>query len=57
MISLPVTLSFVLPLIGTLVLALSGGRLGARGAVVIGVGSVGLAALATAWAIDRKSVV
>ena len=51
MISLPVTLSFVLPLIGTLVLALSGGRLGARGAVVIGVGSVGLAALATAWAI------
>ncbi|KXS54210.1 MAG: NADH-quinone oxidoreductase subunit L [Marinobacter sp. T13-3] len=51
MMELPVTLSFVLPLIGTLVLALSGGRLGARLAVVVGVGSVGLAALATLWAI------
>lgn len=47
----PVVLSFLLPLIGTLVLAFSSGRLGARGSSVIGVGSVGLAALATLWAV------
>ncbi|XKH02569.1 NADH-quinone oxidoreductase subunit L [Marinobacter nauticus] len=52
---LPVTLSFVLPLIGTLILALSGGRLGPKMAVMVGVGSVGLAALATAWAIALHS--
>jgi NADH-quinone oxidoreductase subunit L len=55
MMELPVTLSFVLPLIGTLILSLSGGRLGPRMAVLVGVGSVGLAALATAWAIALHS--
>ncbi|MCK7543581.1 NADH-quinone oxidoreductase subunit L [Marinobacter bryozoorum] len=47
----PVVLSFLFPLMGTLVLAFSSGRLGARGSSVIGVGSVGLAALATLWAV------
>lgn len=51
MMELAVTLSFVLPLMGTLILALSGGRLGVRVGAFIGVVSVGLAALATAWAI------
>ncbi|MDX1599505.1 MAG: proton-conducting transporter membrane subunit, partial [Marinobacter sp.] len=51
MMELAVTLSFALPLIGTLLLAFSGGRLGPRLASVIGVASIGLAALATAWAI------
>ena len=51
MMELAVTLSFVMPLVGTLVLALSGGRLGPQAGAVIGVASVGLAALATAWAI------
>ncbi|MGM0571497.1 MAG: NADH-quinone oxidoreductase subunit L [Pseudomonadota bacterium] len=51
MMATPVVLSFLLPLIGTLVLAFSGGRLGARASSVIGVGSVGLAALATLWAV------
>jgi len=55
MMVLPVTLSFLMPLLGTLVLALSGGRLGPRAATVIGVASVGLAALATAWAIALHS--
>ena len=55
MMELPVTLSFVLPLIGTLLLPFSGGRLGPKLAVVIGVGSVGLAALATGWAIALHS--
>ncbi|MEP6134074.1 NADH-quinone oxidoreductase subunit L, partial [Marinobacter sp.] len=45
-----VILSFLLPLAGTLILAFSGGRLGALASSVVGVGSVGLAALATAWA-------
>ncbi|MEC7815909.1 MAG: NADH-quinone oxidoreductase subunit L [Pseudomonadota bacterium] len=48
---LAVTLSFVLPLMGTLILALSGGRLGVRFGAFVGVASIGLAALATAWAI------
>lgn len=52
MMDLPVTLSFICPLIGTLVLALSGGRLGPRVSSLIGVVSIGLAALATAWAIS-----
>ena len=51
MMELAVTLSFVLPLMGTLILALSGGRLGVRFGAFVGVASVGLAALATAWAI------
>ncbi|WP_418141119.1 NADH-quinone oxidoreductase subunit L [Marinobacter sp. MA] len=51
MMELAVTLSLVMPLVGTLVLALSGGRLGPRAGAAIGVGSVGIAALATAWAI------
>ncbi|SFR65476.1 NADH dehydrogenase subunit L [Marinobacter daqiaonensis] len=46
-----VVLSFLLPLAGTLLLALSAGRLGARTSATIGVASVGLAALATAWAV------
>jgi NADH-quinone oxidoreductase subunit L len=50
MMAMAVTLSFLLPLAGTLILALSGGRLGALASSVVGVGSVGLAALATAWA-------
>ncbi len=41
-------LTFLLPLAGTLLLAFSAGRLGERGAVWIGTGSVGLAALVTA---------
>lgn len=44
-----VVLSFLFPLAGTLILAFSAGRLGARASAFIGVGSVGLAALATAW--------
>lgn len=51
MMALAVTLSFTFPLIGTLLLAFSGGRLGPRLTTVIGVASIGLAALATAWAI------
>ncbi|MBC7182320.1 MAG: NADH-quinone oxidoreductase subunit L, partial [Marinobacter sp.] len=51
MMELLVSLSFVLPLAGTLVLALSGGRLGPRVGSIVGVASVGLAALATAGAI------
>lgn len=39
------------PLMGTLILAFSAGRLGPRASSVIGVGSVGLAALATLWAV------
>ena len=50
MMAMAVTLSFLLPLAGTLILAFSGGRLGALASSVVGVGSVGLAALATAWA-------
>ncbi|WP_168015727.1 NADH-quinone oxidoreductase subunit L [Halomonas salinarum] len=42
-------LTFLLPLAGTLVLALSRGRLGPRSSAVVGVVSVGLAALVTAW--------
>ncbi|EMP54707.1 proton-translocating NADH-quinone oxidoreductase subunit L [Marinobacter santoriniensis NKSG1] len=52
MMDLPVTLSFICPLIGTLVLALSSGRLGPRVSSLIGVVSIGLAALATAWTIS-----
>ena len=44
-------LSFLLPLAGAVVLAFSGGRLGPRASTAIGVGSVGLAALATGWAL------
>ena len=44
-------LSFLLPLAGAIVLGFSGGRLGPRASAAIGVGSVGLAALATAWAL------
>ena len=44
-------LSFLLPLAGTVVLAFSGGRIGPRTSITIGVGSLGLAALATAWAL------
>jgi NADH-quinone oxidoreductase subunit L len=51
MMELLVSLSFTFPLLGTLVLALSGGRLGSRVGTVVGVASVGLAALATAGAI------
>ncbi|MEP1214491.1 MAG: NADH-quinone oxidoreductase subunit L [Marinobacter sp.] len=51
MMAVAVTLSFLIPLAGTLVLALSAGRLGPRASAVIGVGSVGLAALATLWAV------
>ncbi len=51
MMELAVTLTFTFPLLGTLLLAFSAGRLGPRAGTVIGVGSVGLAALATAWAL------
>ncbi|WP_422732723.1 NADH-quinone oxidoreductase subunit L [Marinobacter azerbaijanicus] len=51
MMALAVTLSFLIPLAGTLVLALLAGRLGPRASTVVGVGSVGLAALATLWAV------
>ena len=50
MMAMAVILSFLLPLAGTLILAFSGGRMGALASSVVGVGSVGLAALATAWA-------
>ncbi len=50
-----VILSFLFPLAGTLILALSAGRLGARASSFIGVGSVGLAALATAWLVMTHS--
>ena len=50
MMAMAVILSFLLPLAGTLILAFSGGRLGALASSVVGVGSVGLASLATAWA-------
>ncbi len=49
MMATPVTLTFLLPLAGTLLLAFGGRRLGPRAGAGIGVGSVGLAALATAW--------
>ena len=42
-------LTFLLPLVGTLILALSRGTLTARASAVVGVASVGLAALVTAW--------
>ena len=51
MMATPVILSFLLPLTGTLVLAFSNGRLGARVSTLIGTGSVGLAAIATLWAV------
>ncbi len=51
MMATPVILSFLLPLTGTLLLAFSNGRLGARASAVIGAGSIGLAALATLWAV------
>ena len=41
MMELAVTLTFVFPLLGTLMLALTGGRLGAVTGTVIGVSSVG----------------
>lgn len=44
-------LTFLLPLAGTLVLALSGGRLGVRASAWVGVTSVGLAAVVTALVI------
>ena len=49
--AVPVILSFLFPLVGTLLLAFSAGRLGPRASSVIGVGSVGLAALATLWTV------
>ncbi|MGM0632760.1 MAG: NADH-quinone oxidoreductase subunit L [Pseudomonadota bacterium] len=49
--TLLVILSFALPLAGTVILAFSGGALGERGSARVGVTSVGLAALATAWLI------
>ncbi|WP_421910403.1 NADH-quinone oxidoreductase subunit L [Marinobacter sp.] len=55
MMAMAVTLSFLLPLAGTLILAFSGGRLGALASSVVGVGSVGLAALASAWAMMAHS--
>ncbi|WP_417565322.1 NADH-quinone oxidoreductase subunit L [Marinobacter sp.] len=55
MMELLVTLSFAFPLLGTLVLALSGGRLGPRVGTALGVASVGLAALATAGAIGLNT--
>ena len=42
-------LTFLLPLVGTLILALARGTLTARAIAVVGVASVGLAALVTAW--------
>ncbi len=42
-------LTFLLPLAGTLILTLSRGRLGAQSCAAVGVASVGLAALVTAW--------
>ena len=55
MMALVVTLSFLFPLAGTLILAFSAGRLGARASSLVGVGSVGLAALATAWLVMTHS--
>ncbi|WP_420845064.1 NADH-quinone oxidoreductase subunit L [Marinobacter iranensis] len=55
MMALAVILSFLFPLAGTLILAFSAGRLGARASSLIGVGSVGLAALATAWLVITHS--
>ncbi|MDK8464786.1 NADH-quinone oxidoreductase subunit L [Marinobacter sp. SS13-12] len=55
MMALAVVLSFLFPLAGTLVLAFSAGRLSMRAASLIGVGSVGLSALATAWAATAHS--
>ncbi|MEX1196893.1 MAG: NADH-quinone oxidoreductase subunit L [Pseudohongiellaceae bacterium] len=49
--TLAVILSFALPLAGTLVLVFSAGALGERGSARVGVASIGLAALATAWLI------
>lgn len=51
MMAVAVTLSFLIPLAGTLVLALSAGSLGPRASTAVGVGSLGLAALATLWAV------
>nr|WP_218944186.1 NADH-quinone oxidoreductase subunit L [Marinobacter changyiensis] len=53
--ALAVILSFLFPLAGTLILAFSAGRLGAGASSFIGVGSVGLAALATAWLVMTHS--
>ena len=41
--------TFLLPLAGTLILSLSRGRLSPRASSVVGVTSVGLAALVAAW--------
>ncbi|HKK57145.1 NADH-quinone oxidoreductase subunit L [Marinobacter sp.] len=49
MMAMATVLSFLFPLAGALILAFSAGRLGARASAVIGVGSVGLAALATVF--------
>lgn len=46
--SLLLPLTFLLPLLGMLILSLSGGRLGEAASAIVGVGSVGLAALVTA---------
>lgn len=46
--SLLLPLTFLLPLLGMLILSFSGGRLSERGSCVVGVSSVGLAAVATA---------
>ena len=43
------TLTFVFPLLGSLILALSFGRLSERASATIGVASIGLAALCTLW--------
>ncbi|GEN29601.1 NADH-quinone oxidoreductase subunit L [Halovibrio variabilis] len=51
MMTVATVLSCLLPLASTLALAFSGERLGPRASTLIGVGSVGLAALATAWAL------
>ncbi|NWN91602.1 NADH-quinone oxidoreductase subunit L [Marinobacter adhaerens] len=45
-------LTFMLPLAGTLILAFSRGTLGYRASAVVGVGSVGLAALVTAMLVS-----
>ena len=42
-------LTFLLPLAGTLILALSRGRLGPRACAAVGITSVGLASLVAAW--------
>jgi len=47
MMAMAMVLSFLFPLASTLILAFSNGRLGPRASAMVGVGSVGLAALAT----------